>query len=175
MAENKPIGARIDAARQRLTRAQQRAKEAAAALEMAQRVVEESDVEIACIECELHDLEAALAHVPAVPAEICADSTVDAVSAQLQRLLNILKEDPGVDPNLVSLATAHCAQLIAGFQHAFKEVERQRGLQADPPRRMRGKQSQRVHPLRPRMSVRTKAVKRRAGEAGVAECEEISD
>ena len=56
----------------------------------------------------------------------------------LQRLLNILKEDPGVDPNLVSLATAHSAQLIAGFQHAFEEVERQRGLQADPPRRMRG-------------------------------------
>ena len=49
MAENRPIGARIDAARQRLTRAQQRAKEAAAALEMAQRVVEESDVEIACM------------------------------------------------------------------------------------------------------------------------------
>ena len=42
----------------RLTRAQQRAKEAAEALEMAQRVVEESDVEIARIECELHDLEA---------------------------------------------------------------------------------------------------------------------
>ena len=41
MAENKPIGARIDAARRRLTRAQQRAKEAAAALEMAQRVVED--------------------------------------------------------------------------------------------------------------------------------------
>ena len=107
MAENKPIGARIDAARRRLTRAQQRAKEAAAALEMAQRVVEESDVEIACIECELHDLEAALAHAPAVPAEICTDNTVDAVSAQLQRLLNILKDYPGVDPNLVSLATAH--------------------------------------------------------------------
>ena len=124
MAENKPIGARIDAARRRLTRAQHRAKEAAAALEMAQRVVEESDVEIACIECELHDLEAALAHAPAVPAEICTDNTVDAVSAQLQRLLNILKDYPGVDPNLVSLATAHSAQLIAGFQHAFEEVER---------------------------------------------------
>ena len=112
MAENKPIGARIDVARRRLTRAQHRAKEAGAALEMAQRVVEESDVEIACIEGELHDLEAALAHAPAVPAEICTDNTVDAVSAQLQRLLNILKEDPGVDPNLVShchgsLCTAH--------------------------------------------------------------------
>ena len=111
------------------------------------------DVEIACIECELRDLEAALA---AVPAEICTDNTVDAVSAQLQRLLNILKEDPGVDPNLVSLATAHSAQLIAVFQHAFEEVERQRGLQADPPRRLRGKQSQKVHPLRPRMSIRTR-------------------
>ena len=55
MAENKPIGARIDAARGRLTRAQQRAKEASEALEMAQPVVEESDMEIACIECELHD------------------------------------------------------------------------------------------------------------------------
>ena len=49
---------------------------------------------------------------PAVPADICTDNTVDAVSAQLQRLLNILKKDPGVDPNLVSLATARSAQLI---------------------------------------------------------------
>ena len=111
MAENKPIGARIHAARRRLTRAQQRAKEAAAALEMAQRVVEESDVEIACIECELHDLEAALAHAPAVPAEICTDNTVDVVSAQLQRLLNILK-GPGSGPQPCvsccgSLCTAH--------------------------------------------------------------------
>ena len=63
----------------------------------------------------------------------------------------------------------------SGFQHAFEEVERQRGLQDDPPRRMRGKQPQKVHPLRPRMSIRTRAVKRRAGEAGIAECEEISE
>ena len=47
MAENKFIGARKDAARGRLTRAQQRAREAADALEMAQRAVAESDVEIA--------------------------------------------------------------------------------------------------------------------------------
>ena len=111
MARNKPIGARIDAARRRLTRAQQRAKEAATALEMAQRVVEDSDVEIACIECELHDLEAALAHAPAVPAEICTDNTVDAVSAQLQRLLNILR-GPGSGPQPCvscngSLCSAH--------------------------------------------------------------------
>ena len=46
-AENKFIGARMNAARGRLTRAQQRAKEAADALEMTQRVVAESDVEIA--------------------------------------------------------------------------------------------------------------------------------
>ena len=98
MAENKPIGAGIDAARGCLTLAQQRAKEASEALEMAQRVVEESDVEIACIERELHDLEAALAHAPAVPAAIGVDNTVDAVSGQLQRLQDILKEDFGVDP-----------------------------------------------------------------------------
>ena len=61
MAENKPVGARIDGARGRSSRAEQRAKEASEALGMAQRVVEESDMEIACIECELHDLEAALA------------------------------------------------------------------------------------------------------------------
>ena len=114
MAENNPIGAHIGAARRRLTHAQKRAKEAAEALEMTQRVVEESDVEIACIDCDVHDLEAALAHAPAVPAEICTDNTVDAVSAQLQRPLNILKEDPGMDRNLVSLATAHSAH-IAGF------------------------------------------------------------
>ena len=70
MAENKPVGTRIDAARGRLTRAQQRAKEASEALEMAQRVVAESDVEITCIERALHDLETALAHAPAVPAAI---------------------------------------------------------------------------------------------------------
>ena len=109
VAESKPIGARIDAARRRLACAQQRAKEAAEALEMAPRVVEGSDVEIACTECELHDLEAALADAPAVPAEICTDNTVDAVSGQLQRLLDIFREGPGVYPNLVSLATAHSA------------------------------------------------------------------
>ena len=175
MAENKPISARIDAARRRLTRAQQRAKEAAAGLEKAQRVVEESDVEIACIECELHDLEAALAHAPAVPAEICTDNTVDAVSAQLQRLLNILKEDPEWTPTLCLLLRLTLHSSSRGFNMPSRKWKRQRGLQADPPRRMRGKQSQKVHPLRPRMSIRTRAVKRRAGVAGVAECEEISD
>ena len=78
---------------------------------MAQRVVEESDVEIACIECELHDLEAALAHAPAVQAEICKDNTVDAVSAQVQRLLNILRgSGSGPQPCVScysSLCTAH--------------------------------------------------------------------
>ena len=54
--KNKPVVARIDAARRRLTRAQQRAKEVSEALEMAQRVVEKSDMEIACIESEFHDL-----------------------------------------------------------------------------------------------------------------------
>ena len=68
--DREQTGARIDAAGGRLTRAQQRAEEASEALEMAQRVVEESDVKIVCIECELHDLEAALAHVPAIPAAI---------------------------------------------------------------------------------------------------------
>ena len=105
-------GARIDAAGGRLTRAQQRAKEASEALEMAPRVVEESDVEIACIECELHDLEAALAHVPAVSAAIGVDNTVDSVSGQLQRLQAILKENSRVDlqpdaPGYSSLCTAH--------------------------------------------------------------------
>ena len=56
----------------------------AEALEMAQRVVEESDLEIVCIERELHDLEDALAHAPSVPAAIAVDNTVDAVSGQLQ-------------------------------------------------------------------------------------------
>ena len=111
MTENK-TGARIDAAGGRLTRAQQRAKEASEALEMAPRVVEESDVEIACIECELHDLEAALAHVPAVSAAIGVDNTVDSVSGQLQRLQAILKENSRVDlqpdaPSCSSLCTAH--------------------------------------------------------------------
>ena len=102
MAENKPIGARIDTARKRLTRAKQRAKEASEAWEMAQRVVEESDTEIACIESELHDLEAALAHTPAVPAEIggqhkrCSQWAVTTTPGP----------QPGV-PGYSSLCTAH--------------------------------------------------------------------
>ena len=90
MAENKPIGVRIGAARGRLARAQQRAQKASEALEVAQRVVEESDVEIACIKYELQDLEAALAHAPAVPAATSVDNTVDAVNGQLQRPPDIL-------------------------------------------------------------------------------------
>ena len=136
VTHDEPIGARIDAARRRLTRAQQRAREAAQALEMAQKVVEESDVEIACIERELRDLEAALAPAPMVPAEIRPDCVH---SAQLQQVLNTLQEDSGLDPYLVSLATAHSAQLVAEFQCALKEMERQRGPQEDP-RKMRGKQ-----------------------------------
>ena len=107
MAENKPVGARIGAARRRLTRAQQRAKEAAQALEMAQRVVEESDMEIASdANCTIWKLRL---HTPQrLPTEICTDNTVDAVSAQLQRLLNILKEDPGLGVTChSSLCTAH--------------------------------------------------------------------
>ena len=73
-------------------------------------------------------------HAPAVPAEIGVDNTVDAISGQLQRLLDILEEDPGMDPNRLSPATAHSAQHIEGVQHAFEEVERQRGLQADLPK-----------------------------------------
>ena len=67
-------------------------------------------------------------------------------------------------PNLVCLS-CH-SSLCTGHRGVstclrFEEVERQRGLQADPPRKMRGiKQSQKVHPLRPRMSIRTRAVKK---------------
>ena len=69
-----------------------------------------------------------------MPAEIGEDNTVDAISGQLQRLLDILEEDPGMDPNRVSPATAHSAHHFEGVQHAFEEVERQRGLQADLPK-----------------------------------------
>ena len=69
-----------------------------------------------------------------------------------------------MDPNLVSLAAALSAQPIAGFQHAFAEVRRQRGVQADPlppptplPKRLPGKQTQKV---RQRMTIRTRTVKR---------------
>ena len=79
---------------------------------------------------------------------------------------------PIVDPKLVSLATAQSAELIAGFQHAFTEVEKQRGLQADPPKRLRGKQPQRV---RPRMTVRTRTSKRRVEETRVVMSDEVSN
>ena len=157
MAENKFIGARMGAARGRHTRAQQRAKEAADVLEMAQRVVAESDVEVACIERDLHDLEAALGHAPAVPA---------APGSSLRMSRNrcscpLTASSPIVDPKLVSLATAQSA-----------ELGRQRGLQADPPKRLRGKHPQRV---RSRMTVRTRTLKRRVEETRVAMSNEISE
>ena len=171
MAENKFFGARMDAARGRLTRAQQRAKEAADALEMAQRAVAESDVEIACIERELRDLEAALGHAPAVLAP-GSSLRMSRKRCSCPLTASTVLSSPIVDRKLVSMATAQSAELIAGFQHAFTEVERQRGLQADPPKRLCGKQPQRV---RPRMTVRTRTLKRRVEETRVAMSDEIPD
>ena len=172
MAENKPMGARIDAARGRLTRAQQRAKEASEALDKGQRVVAESDVEIACIERELHDLEAAPAHDPAVPAAIGMDNTVDAVSGQLQRLLDILEEGPGVDPKPgVSSYSSFCTALC-GVSTCLREIGAATWSSSGPLKRLRGKQAQKV---RPRMTIRTRTVKRRVGKTGVAMNEEISE
>ena len=111
------------------------------------------------------------------PAEICTDNTPSRQSVHsYKRLLNILKEDPGADPKPCvschgSLCSAHrgvsnMPSRKWNDSEVFKQTRRGCHVRSNP--------RECTHFGHVCQSERGQS-KRRAGEAGVAECEEISD
>ena len=105
-----------------ISHAQQRAKEAVDALEMAQRVVAESDMEIACIQRELHELEA-LGHATAVPAAPGSSLRMSRNRCSCPLTASTVLSSPTVDPKLVSLATAQSAELGEATRTSSRPTE----------------------------------------------------
>jgi len=124
LVDTMPIGARIDATRGLLTRAQKRAADAQHALELALRTVETANSEVDKAAKELEDLEGALARSPPAPSATEGGTTqADALIPVLSSLLERLRQNPMVDPALVELAEANSTQLLEGFRHTLAAAE----------------------------------------------------
>lgn len=111
--ESKPIGARTDAARAALLRAQARRAEAEKALMLATALCAESDAEIAVIQSDLEGLEAALAQPVKGPTQPC---DVDQVTEMLTTLMSTLQANQFVDKEHFTLASECATRLVQGLQ-----------------------------------------------------------
>ena len=136
----KPMGVRMDGARDALARAQNRRAEAAKALELAQATVEAADKEIAEYTANVKELERAIAVAPDVPMEAALDpkDVLTSIEAQLQTLVGTLQSDVNVNPLHTEAAGQHVAALIQGFEKTIELAAAART--AAVPRRLRGKQ-----------------------------------
>ncbi len=115
ISETKPIGRRIDNARAALERAKGRRTEATQWLQLVQGVARAAEEEVDRIAAELDELEAALAKAPG-DTVIAPEEPTAVLHQQLRDLLEHIRNDPHVDPALVTMAEAHSSQLLRGFR-----------------------------------------------------------
>ena len=123
LTQAKPLGARHDAAKAALARAQQRQAEAESAMAAAQQLHANTLVEVSTLQSELRDLERQLAQAPSedspMPeAEPGAASTppMTQVHTLLTKALTELSSDEYVIPEHVEAAKVHIQTLYDGFQ-----------------------------------------------------------
>ena len=139
MLETKPIGARIDSAREAVGRAQGRKADATQAFSLAQQVMAAAEAEVDKIAAELAELEAALAHTPGQ--EQSPSDSIEGVTQQMSTIMASIKSNAFVDPVHVQQAEAHIAQFINGFQSTMIHANAARAASdAHVRRRMQGKQ-----------------------------------
>ncbi|CAK0815072.1 unnamed protein product, partial [Prorocentrum cordatum] len=139
----KPLGAKLDGARQALQRASARREEADKALAAATLLRDTAEAEEASAKEAVAALESQVSPL---------DNTdlMTSIQAQLHQLIGALKSDPGVHATHIANAEKHVHDLFAGFQSVFQHAkdchahqEKVAGLaEGRPPYRHVGK-----HPL----------------------------
>ncbi|CAK0877917.1 unnamed protein product, partial [Prorocentrum cordatum] len=139
----KPLGAKLDGARQALQRASARREEADKALAAATLLRDTAEAEEASAKEAVAALESQVSPL---------DNTdlMTSIQAQLHQLIGTLKSDPGVHATHIANAEKHVHDLFAGFQSVFQHAkdyhahqEKVAGLaEGRPPYRHVGK-----HPL----------------------------
>ncbi|CAK0894210.1 unnamed protein product [Prorocentrum cordatum] len=139
----KPLGAKLDGARQALQRASARREEADKALAAAALLRDTAEAEEASAKEAVAALESQVSPL---------DNTdlMTSIQAQLHQLIGTLKSDPGVHATHIANAEKHVHDLFAGFQSVFPHAkdyhahqEKVAGLaEGRPPYRHVGK-----HPL----------------------------
>ena len=139
--DSQPIGARIDATRAVLQRAQARRSEAEQALSIATKLVSDADAEILAIEADLESLESALAHPMVGPGGAATepDDAMQSLKGHLTSVLQHLKSDQCVDQALIVLAESHSAQLLEGFRVTLEQAAKAKQQGDTPTHRLRGK------------------------------------
>ena len=145
ISDSKPIGARIDAARAMLGRAQQRRAEAERAKQLADTCLQSANDEVDRVATELASLEAALAAAPTASTsnetESCSSGTnrLDHLQATLEGFLTELGQNDHVAESLTQEAALHCQRLVSGLRGTLKAANEAEKA-AKNPKRMVGKQ-----------------------------------
>ena len=114
----RPVGARLDAARQAVQRAQQRADDAKAAVDMAIKVHDKASLDLETSKQALTDMEKewdASIKTEAPPQMTTFKDT-------LTNMMDLLRAQPGVDATHVQQASDHMEQLFYGFEKVMEHA-----------------------------------------------------
>ena len=148
-AKPKPVGARMDAARDALQRAASRRDDAREAVAAAQALLATCEAEVAKYEDDVKQLEAELAQPVDTDTGEITDPWLNA-QTYLTGLVDKLKSDPYVPAEHASSAADHVSRLFTGFAETIKQAQasRRAAAAAARPARMKGKQSSPEQPGR---------------------------
>ena len=144
IVQTKPLGARLDAARAALGRAQQRHDEATKALEAAQLLHASTAEDVGKLQVELRDLEQQVAHAPPDdPASAAGAATSaghpDAATEQppmqqvhllLSKVLADMAGDAFAVPEHIAAAKEHVQMLYTGFKKTADAAQQARAAAA---------------------------------------------
>ena len=142
LGATKPLGARLDAARDALRRAHTRYQDAQAAEETARALAVATAADVAKVEADVSALESELARAPAEAPDLVVKDPWPATQDHLNSLVDLLRADPHIPPALAEEAGQHVARLLQGFSGALQHASQARAAAAavESPLRMKGKQ-----------------------------------
>jgi hypothetical protein len=173
LVDVKPLGARIDAARLTLQRAEKRSLESANAVELAQACFASAQEEVTRLKTEIHVMESSLASVPCAPPPSSVEEAMLQLSGAMNVIMCSIAADKLVSEDLASEASSHSNHLLVGLQGTLQAAAEAR-LEAGPSRRITGKSTNNVEqvaldtqmqlPLLHRARGKQEAPKRTIGE-----------
>ena len=121
-----PPGARLDAAKAALERAQTRKELASQALSLAQKTMDEATQECVHLQSSIDEMRKEMAAglvAPALPTPAPAPHAVQALQQATALMLDQLASTPGINPAHVQVAQQLSAQLVQGCQTTLAQAQ----------------------------------------------------